>query len=119
MVEIESPMYCCLGEEQDVILYVFDTKRKQFRFYISPYLDELKVKHDVKLKKIPNKKDPSLYDVLIYCPICGKPTNSYIGVPMDWECLASPGALISIPIEQVPKSWYIKLDDLDKIQGDG
>lgn len=115
MVEIETPMYCCLGKEQDVILYIFDTKRKQIRFYVSPYLAEIKVRHDIKLKMVPNNKNPALYNVTVFCPVCGKPTNSYVDIPMDWECLASPGALISIPVEQVPKNWYITLDDLDKV----
>lgn len=106
-MQVEDFMFCCLGKERPVILYIFDTLDKQVRFYVSPYIDEAKVRHDVKLKKIPNEKDPTRYDVIIYCPICGKPTNRYHEVPMDWECLASPGALVLIPISQIPDSWIV------------
>ena len=106
-MEIESVMFCsCM--KSPTILYFFDTCRKEIRFYAEPHLYEGAIKHVVKLKKVPDPSDPEKYGVLIYCPVCGKPLpEGYGGVPMDWECLASPGALVVIPLDQIPDSWII------------
>ena len=110
-MEIESAMFCtCM--KAPTVLRIYDSGRKEIRFYVEPHLNEALVKHDVRIRKVPNKDDLEKYDAVVYCPVCGKSLSEvYSGIPLDWECLASPHALVTIPINQIPKSWIVHKGD--------
>ena len=47
--------------------------------------------------------------MVLHCPVCSGVVGPYCGVPLDWECLDTPGALALIPIEDL-KPWIVRVD---------
>lgn len=111
--EVEDCMFCCLGETP-VITYILETHSKTLTFYVEPHLDMSKVTmaDAVVVKEIDRDKDG--YDLEIYCPVCGKPTNHYGHIPFDAKVFSGPDhTLIAIPISEIPKECIVASEGFD------
>ncbi len=109
-MEVEDVMFCCLGDIA-TIDYIADFGRKEIAFYVEPHLDMAKVTMlDAVVTKIVNE-DSDGYDVEIYCPVCGKPSNIYGHLPNDWKVLSGPDyTLITIPLSEIPKDCIVAME---------
>ncbi len=106
-MEIEDVLFCCLGKIP-VISYILETHSKTLTFYVEPHLDMSKVTmaDAVVVRKI--NQDMKGYDLEISCPVCGKPTNHYRGIPYDAQVFSGPNyTLIAIPLSEIPKESII------------
>lgn len=111
--EVEDCMFCCLGKTP-VIDYILETHSKTLTFYVEPHLDMSRVTmaDAVVVKEINRDKDG--YDLEIYCPVCGKPTNHYGHIPFDAKVFSGPDhTLVAIPFSEIPKECIIASEGFD------
>jgi hypothetical protein len=102
----------CACTKEPVIRFVWDSRAKEVRFYINPDLSEAIIKYDLKISRVPTPGDPERYNAIINCPVCDEPIK-YKGVPRDWECLASPGTVITVPVSEMVKRGLVKTFKFD------
>ena len=105
-MKIEDSMKCeACGK--DTVFFAYDSNRKQVRFYPEPHLDEREIRHpNVNLRRKSSRDGPEYYDVMVHCPICGKHIHDYIGVPVDWACIDTPGPLFLTPLVEL-EPWIV------------
>ena len=102
--------YTWLQDEfSEVIMYFFDNKRKEIRFYNSVFLSELydeSVKiYQIRLKKVPSKRTSGHFDYLISCPLCRKFIIKYFDVPPDWKVFIGETEKLAVISNPCDKSW--------------
>lgn len=104
----------CPECKQTVITYILETHSKTLSFYVEPHLDFSKIimADAIKVERINQTKKH--YDLAIYCPICGKPTIKYTGIPYDAKIEAGPEKqLVAIPLNEIPKDCIIAVKGID------
>lgn len=101
MTQIENEMECpnCHGKS---VYYIYDSCRRVTQFFVSPYLNDLKVRHVFETRVMTREQDPpNKYSIEMKCPSCGEWTLDYTGIPLDWEARGGHGRLepVYIPSE--------------------
>lgn len=111
--EVENFLDCpeC---KQTVIRYILEIHSKTLSFYVEPHLDHSKITMADAVRVEATKKRKKSFTLSIYCPICGKPTMNYSGVPYNAKVEAGPEKqLVLIPLDEIPKDCIIASKGID------
>ena len=117
---IENFMKCdeC-SKDKPVLVYEIDTIREQIRFYPYVHPNISFEFHKMKFVKKPSKyiiennkyidyeRYKEIFDYEISCPLCGKFTNTYIGVPDYYDVFHGSNDNLFLMSVPMPK-WVEK-----------